>query len=127
MQGTGRASQAADIATQPGYVRLVLPPRDPQARAACRRFSDLCREEGANCGLIVARFSGSGPVELESHIALAMREVSPRFRLGFVAQGTGASCIGRIAASLTHRRGAEVRVFPSEHRAAAWLMSAEQA
>lgn len=114
---------AADVAAHPGYVRLVLPARDAQARAACREFSYLCREESASRGLIVARYSDSGPRELEAQIALATREVSPGFRLGLVVQGSAAASIAQIAALIANRRKAKARAFPSEHRAAAWLMT----
>lgn len=122
-QHSQRSDLAADVAAQPGYVRLVLPPRDPQARAACREFSNLCREESASRGLIVARFSGSNPLELETQMTLATREVSPGFRLGLVVQGSAATSIAHIATAIASRRKAKARIFPSEHRAAAWLMS----
>lgn len=112
-----------EVAAHPGYVRLVLPPEDAQARSACRQFSELCGEESANRGLIVAQSSSSNPGELEHQIALATGAVCAGFRLAVVAQGKHASRISRIATATAARRRARARIFSSEHQAAAWLMS----
>lgn len=114
---------ATEVAAQPGYVRLVLPRRDADARAACRKFARLCREESACRGLIVARSTDSSPPELENQMILATRDVSSGFKLGLVVQGAAAGTIAQIATSIARRRQAKARIFSSEHRAAGWLMS----
>lgn len=111
------------VAAHPGYVRLVLLPQRAQARSACRRFSELCREESTKRGLILARSSNSDPVELKDQISLATLAVSQGFKLAVVAQGTDAAYISRLATSSASRRSARAKVFSSEHQAAAWLMS----
>jgi phosphotransferase system HPr-like phosphotransfer protein len=113
----------AAIAAHPGYVRLVLPTQHAHARAACRKFSQLCQEEDARGGLILTRSSDADPAELESQMALATRGVLPGFKLAIVAQGTDAASIRRIVGATAARRRAKAKAFPSEHRAAAWLIA----
>jgi len=55
-------------------------------------------------------------------MALATHGVLPGFRLALVAQGADATSICRIVGVSAARRRASARLFPSEHRAAAWLM-----
>lgn len=114
---------AAATAAHPGYVRLVLPSELARARAACRKFSRLCDEEGARGGLILAAACEADHRELEGQIALATSAVSRGFKLAVVAQGHNAALIFRIAGATAARRKAKARVFSSEHRAAAWLMA----
>jgi hypothetical protein len=66
--------------------------------------------------------SASDVDELESQMALATRGVAAGFRLALVAQGAAGASLRRIVGSTAARRGAMSRAFPSEHRAAAWLM-----
>lgn len=103
----------------PGYVRVVIdaPEAPPRVRAACRRFARSCREEDARCGLIVAGACG----ELYWEDALAASGAG--FRLAIVARGAGSSDIARSALCAAQGRRAAVRLFKSEHQAAAWLMA----
>ena len=113
---------SASVAAHPGYVRLVLPGEHHRACAACRRFAQLCSQESPRGGLILARSSDSDPAERESQIALATRGVPPGFRLALVAQGSDATRLRRIVGAIAARCRASAMIFPSEHRAAAWLL-----
>lgn len=103
------------VVTQPGYVRLALDSHERlRVRAACRRFAAFCREESASRGLIVA---GTAP---EWDEALAASGAG--FRLAVVARGPSSTDVAREASSAGSRRSVIVKVFRSEHQAAAWLM-----
>ena len=102
----------------PGYVRVVIdaPEAPPRVRAACRRFARSCREEDARGGLIVA--GACGELDLEDALAAS----GAGFRLAVVARGAACGEIARRAARAAQRRSAAVKLFKSEHQAAAWLM-----
>lgn len=98
----------------PGYVRVVIDAPDaPRARAACRRFASCCREEDARRGLIVAGWAAD---LLEWDDALAASGAG--FKLAVVGRGARESELARLGA----RRSVTIRLFRSEHQAAAWLM-----
>lgn len=103
----------------PGYVRVVIdaPQAPPRVRAACRRFARSCREEDARGGLIVA--GGCGALYWKD----ALAESGAGFRLAIVARGAGSADVARDALCAAQGRGAAVRIFKSEHQAAAWLMA----
>ena len=109
----------------PGYVRLVLRRNDApaHARAACRRFALLCREECTNRGLIVAECDASTEEGLDQSFELATACLADGFKLAVVARGRAYYRICVKARSIAARRRTTARIFPSEHEAAAWLMA----
>lgn len=110
-------------AAQPGYVRLVLSEHDPRnVPAACLRFAQLCREESATRGMIVAISPAEGG-GLQEDLDAAVACAGAGFRLAVVARGAGCTAIARSAAAAAARRRAAAKTFKSEHQAAAWLMA----
>lgn len=122
---SSRAFLPRDAVAHPGYVRLVLQwdSGPAHARAACRKFASLCREENASRGLIVAESSGALIAVLEDALEAATGGMGRRFKLAVVARGSAAGIISKTAASIAARRKAIAKVFSSEHQAAGWLMS----
>lgn len=114
-----------DAASQPGYVRLVMrwDGAPARARAACRQFASLCREEGASRGLIVAESSDGMAAGFEDGLEAATAALRRGFKLAVVARGPAAGSISRTAAAIAARRRVTAKVFSSEHQAAGWLMS----
>lgn len=77
-----RPFRSRDAASHPGYVRLVMrwDEGPARARAACRRFASLCREEGASCGLIVAESPDGMSEGFEQGLEAANRRAAPRLQ-----------------------------------------------
>jgi hypothetical protein len=111
-----------ELASHPGYVRLVLRCDEAGAASACRSFADLCRKESARRALILADSSDARPQTVESHISAAARALTPGFRLAVVAHGKGARHLSRTAAAAAAKASGTAQVFRSENQAAAWLI-----
>ena len=98
------------VAAEPGYVRLELPRGVPGVRSACRRFAQLCSNEGARRALIVA---ASGQ-DMDAAAACLPAGV----KLAVVARGDA----GAMAKAISERTKGRTRAFRSEQHAAAWLI-----
>jgi hypothetical protein len=110
---------------QPGYVQLVIGAEAGLrgAKAACRQLAKICREECVNGALVLFLAAGPAVAQLQDHLPLAMQALSPGFRLAVVSSCPAAAPLAAALADKGTACGAVAKVFPSEHRAAAWLMS----
>jgi hypothetical protein len=111
-----------ELASHPGYVRLVLRCDEAGAANACRSFADLCRKESARRALILAHSSDAPSQAVASQISAAARALAPGFRLAVIAHGSGARDLSRTAAAAAAEASGTAQVFRSENQAAAWLM-----
>jgi hypothetical protein len=113
------------VVAQPGYVQLVIgsDAGTRGAKSACRQFAQVCREESATRALILLAAPGPAAEQLGDQLPLAMEAFSAGFRLAVVARRPVSKAVAATLANRGAGRGAIAKAFPSEHRAAVWLMN----
>lgn len=118
-------SSTFDVVAQPGYVQLVVGAEAGMrnAKAACRQLAKVCREECAKGALILLLAAGPAAAEMTDELWRATEAFSPGFRLAVVSRCPGSTPIAAALAEKGAGCGAVAKVFPSEHRAAVWLMA----
>lgn len=117
------ASATAEIHVEPGFVRMTLADAAESAQniTACREFVRVCVTEGATRAMIANRADGDAArLRLREALGVLTGAMPRPLKLAIVARGTAQAASEKV---LDRHRSLNARVFPSEHEAAAWLLS----